>query len=169
MVEQTQDSHLPSARRLLAPPVGRALRILIGLLLMANVAPLYARVGARFIVLTMIIGVALVVVYSVALLVLSRLARPLPPWLSAVAAAAIVVVVYLVGAPGGLLFGQGEGELAAVTFLGVSLLIAGVRSDPGCEVMAISRILIRRDAPVGCLLFSPIDHLERRLRRRPSS
>jgi len=77
-----------------------------------------------------------------------------------------LVAVYLAGAPGGPLLGRGEGELAAGTFLGVSLLVAGVRADPGCEVMSIPSALFRKRAELACLVFSPLDAWERRWRRK---
>lgn len=54
-------------------------------------------------------------------------------------------------------------EIVSV-FLGVSMIVAAVRGSAGCEVLAISNALLRRRDQVGCLLFSPIDAAERRLR-----
>jgi hypothetical protein len=42
------------------------------------------------------------------------------------------------------------------------MLLAAVRGDAGCEVLAVSNWLLRRDDQIGCLLFWPIDHAERR-------
>ena len=53
---------------------------------------------------------------------------------------------------------------AAFLFYGASLLLAAVRGYAGCEVLAVSNLLLRRDDQVGCLVLSPIDHLERGLR-----
>jgi len=50
---------------------------------------------------------------------------------------------------------------AALLFYGGSMLLAAARGYAGCEVLAISNWLLRRDDQVGCLVFSPIDHLER--------
>jgi len=50
---------------------------------------------------------------------------------------------------------------AALLFYGVSMLVAAARGYAGCEVLAVSNWLLRRDDQVGCLVFSPIDHLER--------
>ncbi len=55
---------------------------------------------------------------------------------------------------------------AALVFYGGSMLLAALRGYGGCEVLAISNWVLRRDDQVGCLVFGPIDHLERRLRER---
>jgi len=51
---------------------------------------------------------------------------------------------------------------AALVFYGASMLLAALRGYAGCEVLAISNWLLRRDDQVGCLVLSPIDQLERR-------
>ena len=52
---------------------------------------------------------------------------------------------------------------AAALFIGASLLLAAARGYAGCEVMAISNWLLRRDDQVGCVVFSPIDAVEGKL------
>lgn len=54
---------------------------------------------------------------------------------------------------------------AAVIFYGASMLLAAARGYAGCEVLAVSNWLLRRDDHVGCLVFAPIDAAERRWRR----
>ena len=56
---------------------------------------------------------------------------------------------------------------AAALFYGASMLLAAGRGYAGCEVLAISNWLLRRDDQVGCLIFSPIDAVEQRLVRQP--
>jgi hypothetical protein len=51
---------------------------------------------------------------------------------------------------------------AALLFYGGSMLLAAARGYAGCEVLAVSNWLLRRDDQVGCLVFSPLDQLERR-------
>ena len=51
---------------------------------------------------------------------------------------------------------------AALIFYGASMLLAAARGYAGCEVLAVSNWLLRRDDQVGCLLFAPIDHTEHR-------
>jgi hypothetical protein len=51
---------------------------------------------------------------------------------------------------------------AALLFYGTSMLLAAVRGHAGCEVLAISNWLLRRNDQIGCLLFLPVDTLETR-------
>ena len=55
---------------------------------------------------------------------------------------------------------------AAALFFGASLLLAAARGYGGCEVMAISNWLLRRDDQVGCVVFTPIDEAEKALTHR---
>jgi hypothetical protein len=54
---------------------------------------------------------------------------------------------------------------AALVFYGASMLLAAMRGYGGCEVLAVSNWLLHRDDQVGCMVLSPIDHLERGLGR----
>lgn len=49
---------------------------------------------------------------------------------------------------------------AAMIFYGASLLVAAVRGYAGCEVLAASNWLLRRDDQIGCLVLSPVDQWE---------
>src|SRR5262245_44644487 len=51
---------------------------------------------------------------------------------------------------------------AALVFYGASMLLAAVRGSAGCEVLAVSNWVLHRDDQIGCALFAPIDHPERR-------
>lgn len=55
---------------------------------------------------------------------------------------------------------------AAMIFYGASMLLAAARGYGGCEVLAVSNWVLRRDDQIGCLVFAPVDLLEERLRRR---
>jgi hypothetical protein len=43
------------------------------------------------------------------------------------------------------------------------MLVAAIRGYAGCEILAISNWLLRRDDQLGCVVLSPIDAAERRL------
>jgi hypothetical protein len=58
---------------------------------------------------------------------------------------------------------------AALLFYGTSMLLAAARGYAGCEVLAISNWLLRRDDQIGCLLFLPVDSVENRRHRHPDS
>jgi hypothetical protein len=48
-------------------------------------------------------------------------------------------------------------------YLGFSLLVAATRGYAGCEVMAISNWLTGRNDQVGCVIFSPLDAIEKKI------
>jgi len=49
---------------------------------------------------------------------------------------------------------------AVLIFYGLSMLLAALRGYGGCESLAISNWLLKRDDQLGCLVFSPIDSAE---------
>jgi hypothetical protein len=53
---------------------------------------------------------------------------------------------------------------AALLFYGGSMLLAAARGYAGCEVLAVSNWLLRRDDQIGCVLFGPVDIVESRRR-----
>ncbi len=145
-----------------APPVGRVLRILLGLALMVYVAPVYFQVPARVSVGSLLLIVGLIGIYSLLHMTVSQRIVPLGSGLAAIVANGLPVVLYFIGATGLPIVGGGKGPLAAVTFLGISLVVAGVRAAPGCEVMAVPGLLFGKHTELGCILFSPLDRLERK-------
>jgi len=149
-----------------APPLGRALRILIGLALIAYVTPVFFRVPLRFTVDVFLLMLGLIAIYSLLQIVVFRHIVAFSSSLGAVVAAGLLVALYVFGVHDSLIFGHGEGALAVITFLGISLVIAGVRAAPGCEVMAIPSLLFRTHTELACLIFSPLDDLERKLRSK---
>jgi hypothetical protein len=138
-----------------APPIGRALRILLGLVLVVYTVPTYFRVPVPLAVRALLLVLGLVGVYSLIHILVSRRIVAFGPLLGAVVANGLLVVVYVAGGPGSLILGRGEGALAAVTFLGISLLVAGVRAAPGCEVMAIPGVLFGEHTELACIIFPP--------------
>jgi hypothetical protein len=146
--------------------MGRALRILLGLVLMAYVAPVYLQVGARVAAGSFLLMVGLIGVYSLIHIVVSRGIVPFSPFLWAIVANGLLVALYFAGASALPILGHGKGQLAAVTSLGVSLVVAGVRAAPGCEVMAIPSVLFGKHTELVCIIFSPLDRLERKLRSK---
>ena len=152
-----------------APPLGRALRILIGLALIAYVTPVFFRVPLRFTGKVFLLMLGLIGVYSLLHIVVSRRIVAFGSSLGAVVAAGLLVALYVIGVHGSLIFGRGEGALAVITFLGISLIVAGVRAAPGCEVMAIPSLLFRKHSELACLIFSPLDSLERKVRSKRES
>lgn len=142
------------------------LRILLGLALMVYVAPVYLQVPARVSVEALLLMLGLLGVYSVIHIGISRQILAFGPCLGSVVALGLLVALCVASAPGSPILGRGVGELAAVTFLGISLVVAGVRAAPGCELMAIPGLLFGKHTELACLIFSPLDWLERKLRSK---
>jgi hypothetical protein len=149
-----------------APPMGRVLRILLGLVLIAYVAPVYFQVPVRVAMGSLLLVLGLIGVYSLIHIVVSRRIVAFGSCLGTVVANGLLIALYVAGGSGLPIFGHGKGQLAAVTFFGVSLVVAGVRAAAGCEVMAIPGLLFGKHTELACLIFSPLDRLERKLRSK---
>ena len=54
----------------------------------------------------------------------------------------------------------------AALFVGATLVVAGWRAQPGCELTVLSNTILRRDDQIGCFVFTPIDEAESRLTTR---
>ena len=146
--------------------MGRVLRILLGLVLMVYVTPVYFHVPVRVAMGSLLLMLGLIGIYSLIHIVVSRRIVAFGPFLGAIVANGLLVALYVAGASGLPFLGHGKGQLAAVTFFGVSLLVAGVRAAPGCEVMAIPSLLFGKHTELACLIFSPLDRFERKLRSK---
>jgi hypothetical protein len=147
-----------------APPLGRALRILLGLLLIVYTAPVYFRVPIRLTIGAWLLVLGLVGVYSLIHIVVSLRIVTVGRCLGAVVANGLLIALYVAGGSALPIFGHGKGQLAAVTFFGVSLVVAGARAAPGCEVMAIPSVFFGKHTELTCLIFSPLDRFERKWR-----
>jgi hypothetical protein len=149
-----------------APPVGRALRIALGLALIVYVAPVYFQIPARISVRVLVLMLGLLGAYSLIHILISRRIITFGPCVGAVVAVGLLILLCAASYPGISILGRGQGELAAVTFLGISLVIAGLRAAPGCEVMAIPGLLFGKHTELARLIFSSLDKLERKLRSK---
>jgi hypothetical protein len=133
---------------------------------MIYVVPVYFKVPPRVVVGSLLLVLGLMGLYVLIHMLVSRRIFSFGPSLGAVVASGLLVVLYVAGASALPIVGHGKGQLAAVTFLSISLVLAGVRSTPGCELMAIPDVLLGKHAELACLIFSPLDTLERRLRSK---
>ncbi len=149
-----------------APPMGRALRILLGIVLMVYVAPVYFQIAVRVAMGSLLLVLGLIGIYSLIHIVVSRRIASFGPFIAAIVANGLLIALYFAGASGLAILGHGKGQLAAVTFFGVSLVVAGVRAAAGCEVMAIPGVLFGKHTELACLIFSPLDRFERKLRSK---
>lgn len=62
-----------------------------------------------------------------------------------------------------------NGNVTLAVWLGASMLLAAACGYGGCEVLALRNLLTGRRDQIGCLLYTPIDRAEARLRRRASA
>jgi hypothetical protein len=148
------------ARR--AGVVGRLLRLAVGLALLASIARFYLDGTPSFVLGAALSAVLLLGAYAALhRLVASGRWRPRRR-AGALAVALPFLALYLLGIGGGPLFGRGEGQLGALTFLGLSLVGAALAGDAGCELLVFPNLVARRTAELACLVFSPVDALERR-------
>jgi hypothetical protein len=90
--------------------------------------------------------------------------RLIGPVLGSILMHGLIVALYIAGVSRLPILGGGKGQLAAVTFVGISLVVAGIRALAGCELMAIPALLFRMQTELPCPVFSPFDKLERKLR-----
>lgn len=143
--------------------VGRLLRIGAGVLLAVSIAPFYLRGEWSFNLASAGVAVALVAIYMLMHFLVLNYLPQISAGLGAVLAFVPLIVVYGLGLGDGPLFGHGEGQLGALTFLATSLVLAGLRRDTGCEVMSIPNTLFRTRTHLACVFFSPLDWLEKKL------
>ena len=146
-------------------PIGRLLRLAIGTLLILLALPFAFRSSAEVLLGAFSVLLAVTVFYAGVHLLVSKVFRNLNRWLGAAIANIPVILVFIFGVSGGPLFGSGEGQLAAIAYVGIALLIAGFRADPGCEVMSIPGFIFGHQTHLACITFSPIDWLEAKLSR----
>jgi hypothetical protein len=139
----------------------------VGMLLIVDIAGFYVRGPAAFTIRAAAIAMALLAIY----VVLHRLLRgrggaAAGRWLASVVAIVPLVGTYVLGLGNGPVFGSGAGQVGALTFLGISLIVAGIRGDIGCEVMALPNALFGMPCEMACLVFSPVDRVEKHLSAR---
>lgn len=148
-------------------PIGRSLRLIIGAALTWMAVPVYFRAGWAYSLASLGVVAALTALYALMHFVISRYLPDVNRWLGAASAVTPVLLVWLFGQGGGPIFGHGEGGTAAITFIGLSLLVDFVGADAGCEVMAFPGLLFRDRTHLACIALSPIDALEEKLSARP--
>ena len=150
-----------------APPVGGVLRILLGLVLMIYVTPVYFHVPARVTVASLLLTLGLIGVYSLIHIVVSRLIVRFGPCAGAVIGLALLVALYFAGGSRSPIFGHGQGSTRSSHVS--RYLVSGcwsTRRPRLRTLMAIPGALFGNDTELACLIFSPLDSLERKLRTK---
>jgi hypothetical protein len=151
-------SELIIGRRRHIGPLGTTVRVLVGGLLLASVT--WGHLSRGFHPSAWLLGL----VGFPALLLAGQWLRarrtPTPLQATGPVAHALNLAVFVV-----LYLAEPTSD-AALLFYGASMWLAAVRGYAGCEVLAVSNWLLRRDDQIGCAVFWPIDQLERPSRHR---
>ena len=142
---------------------GRVARLLLGAFLLIWAVPYLLRAPNQLGLPSLGVATGLAVFYSLFHLVIFRFFPGMNRWWGAIVANVFLAIMLILGQPGGLVFGRGEGVLGTVVFIGVSLVLAALRADSGCEMMTIPALLFKQHTHLVCILFSPIDWIERKV------
>ena len=138
-----------------AGPIGRGLRLLLGVWFIILIVP-YFRTGDRTAVFATAAWVlVLLAVYSLIHFGVSKYLPTLNRWAGALLAWVPALLLFVSGAS--------QRQVAVLAFAGLSLILAGIRGDPGCEVMSIPGAVFKKRTHLVCIVFSPIDWLETRI------
>jgi len=135
--------------------IGRTLRLMLGGLLAWMTFTVMRAEDRAFNLRVLAVFGGVTVFYAIVHVIVSRYGTALNRWLGAALAVAPVVLIFALGGP--------VGRVATVAYIGVSLLLQAIRGDGGCEVLAIPAIALGRRTHLMCVLFSPIDWVEKYL------
>ncbi|WP_420319075.1 hypothetical protein [Ekhidna sp.] len=136
--------------------IGRIFRFSLGLFFVTEVWPVYRDVSWEGVFIRLSWAIGLLAFYALLHFAIVRFTPKMDRVLGAILAFGPFLAVFLLG------YG-GPAATGALTFLSASLILAGIRADPGCEVMTIPAIFSGKHTHLACLLFSPIDWCERKM------
>lgn len=139
--------------------IGRLLRLALGVYFLFEVIPVYRDVVFEGALIRLGWAVALILFYSGLHFIIFKFAPKINPIFGAFLAFAPFLAVVLLG------YG-GPAATGALTFLSISLLLAAIRGDSGCEVMTIPAVFTGKHTHLACLLFSPIDWCEQNIHHK---
>lgn len=143
--------------RCTARPVGRVVRLLVGIALTIVVGRhLFSATASLYV--QVLVGMAgLLLFHGLVHLLLSKYIASIHHCFGAAIAVGPVCLVFFLGGT--------TGQLSTLLFVGVSLLVAAARADAGCEVMSIPSLVLGGSTHLTCIVFSPIDWVEDRIAR----
>ena len=133
-------------------PVGGMSRALVGLAALGAAAMLDATDTVHWLA-----GLVGLPALTLIVMTVIRRGRPDADWTGPeghLANTAIAVVIFVVSPP------------TAMIFYGTAMLLAAARGYGGCELLAFSNAILRRNDEIGCPVFSPVDAIETHRRRR---
>ncbi len=135
--------------------IGRILRFCLGLFFVFEVWPVYQSVNSEGVIIRLTWALGLLLFYIAIHLFIVKYISNLNRVIGAILAFGPLLAVFFIG------YG-GPAATGALTFLAASLIVASLRADPGCEVMSLPAIILGKHSHLACLLFSPIDLIERK-------
>ena len=140
-------------------PIGRILRLALGIFFVTEVVPVYMEVTTEGILIRLGWALALLVFYILLHIIILKYGFKINTVIGAILAFGPFLAVFFIG------YG-GPAATGALTFIAISLIIAAVRSDSGCEVMSIPSAFTGKHTHLCCLVFSPIDWCENNLKSK---
>lgn len=149
----------PNIKRNKTLPIGRILRLVLGVFFASEVIPVYLTVTTEDVLIRLGWTLALLLFYTGLHFVILRYGLKVNNFIGAVLAFSPFLAVFFIG------YG-GPAATGALTFISFSLIIAAIRSDSGCEVMSIPSMFTGKHTHLCCLIFSPIDWIENKLKNR---
>lgn len=136
--------------------IGRILRFALGAFFVTEVWPVYRDVTIEGAVIRASWAIGFVLFYGSLHYIILKFTPHINRSIGTMLAFVPFLAVFFIGYGGPVATG-------ALTFLAVSLILAALRADPGCEVMSIPAVISGKHTHLACLLFSPIDWCERKL------
>lgn len=136
-------------------PIGRLLRLCLGILAFIVVIPYYFIVSVDVIFQSLLVMLAIIGFYILLDIVVNQYFQNINPILGAILANVPIILLWVLG--------RGAIQLGALTFLGISLIVTALRADTGCEVMSIPGLIFKRHTHLACVFFSPIDWIEKKM------
>lgn len=137
--------------------IGRILRLLLGIFFVTEVYSVYRDVTLEGSLIRLGWSLALVIVYVLVHIYVIKYFPKINKVTGSMLAFGPFLAVFFIG------YGT-PAATGALTFLAASLIIAAVRADSGCEVMSIPSLILGKHTHLTCLLFSPIDFIEKKIK-----
>ncbi|NER13486.1 hypothetical protein GWK08_08565 [Leptobacterium flavescens] len=140
-----------------ALPFGRILRFAFGVFFVTEVWPVYMDVTMDGALIRLGWALGLMIIYLLLHLFILKFTPHFNSVIGAILAFGPLLAVFFIG------YG-GPAATGALTYLAAALLIAAIRGDRGCEVMSVPALFTGKHTHLACLLFSPIDWCESKLK-----
>jgi len=135
--------------------IARALRLMLGAFLCWMTYTVMSAEDTQFNLNVLWVFGGVLIFYLLVHLAIVRFGPDLHRWLGAVLVALPIVALFI--------FGDQAGRVAAVAYVGISLLLLTAKGNSSNEVLFLPTLLSGKATQLRCLLFAPIDLIERNL------